>query len=304
MHLHDLGGKVAPAKSLVFSTVVRYRHWLRRHIRLPLAQTITVVAHFRDLGAQLSATSRISTAESKIRLRDGISTLHRIARLPHALDHKAQLAVACANKKALYSCEACHVDESALQQYTACLSRLIGTRSHLHCRTLAFAVSKAGYKADPYIDIYVSRVIMLRRVVSKFPHCLPTVRRLAYLYRERGLHGSYTDGGNLSVLTVALPPGHPERHLWKDKQQPQGPIGLLMQQTHMLGATLNFTKLAVVRNRQADLPIMDTPYQLVKPSNARFAFNALQTYHASRRTMLRQATDIDPDIYHEAVKGL
>ena len=232
VHLHDLGGKVAPAKSLVFSTIVRYRHWLRRHNWVPLAQTIAVVAHFRGLGAQLIATCRASTAQSKIRLQDGISTLHRIARLPHALDHKARFAVACANKKALYSCEACHVDESALQRYTACLSHTIGTKSHFHCRTLAFAFSKAGYMADPYIQIYVSRVIMLRRVIAKFPHCLPTVRRLAYLYRERGLHGSYTDGDNSSGLTVAPPPGHPERHLWKDKQQPQGPVGLLMQQTH------------------------------------------------------------------------
>ena len=71
-----------------------------------------------------------------------------------------------------------------------------------------------------------------------------------------------------------------------------------MQQTHMLGATLDFTTLDVVRNKQADLPIMDTPYQLVKPSIARFAFHALQIYYASRRTMLHQATDVDPDSYH------
>ena len=72
----------------------------------------------------------------------------------------------------------------------------------------------------------------------------------------------------------------------------------------MLGATVDFAKLAVVRNKQADLPIMDTPYQLVKPSIARLAFQALQTYYATRRTMLHQATDVDPDIYHEATKSL
>ena len=113
IHLHDLGGKVSPAKSLVFSTVVRFRHWLRRHTWVPLAQTIAVVSHFRDLGAQLTATNRIYTAQSKACLQDGVYALHRIARLPHALDHKARFAVACANKKALYSCEANHVDESA-----------------------------------------------------------------------------------------------------------------------------------------------------------------------------------------------
>ena len=164
--------------------------------------------------------------------------------------------------------------------------------------------SKAGYTADPYNEIFVSRVVMLRRVVAKFPHCLPTIRRLALLYRPKGLSGSFTMGDDLSSLTVAPPPGHPERHRWKGKQQPQGPVGLLMQHTHMLGATIDFKSLAVIRNKQADLPIMDTPYQLVKPSFGRFAIQALQAYYATRRTMLHQATDVDPDIYHAATKSL
>ena len=83
VHLHDLGGKVAPAKSLVFSTCVRHRHWLRRHVWIPLGQTITVVAHFRDPGAQLTTTNRTPTAQSKVRLQDGVKALHRIHRLPH-----------------------------------------------------------------------------------------------------------------------------------------------------------------------------------------------------------------------------
>ena len=49
---------------------------------------------------------------------------------------------------------------------------------------------------------------------------------------------------------------------------------------------------------------MDTPYQLVKPSIGRFAFQALQAYYATRRTMLHQATDVDPEIYHAATKNL
>ena len=77
-----------------------------------------------------------------------------------------------------------------------------------------------------------------------------------------------------------------------------------MQHTRMLGAALDFTTLAVVRSRQADLPIMDTPYQLVKPSMARFAIDALQTRYATRRSMLHRATDVDLDIYHAATKEL
>ena len=63
-------------------------------------------------------------------------------------------------------------------------------QSHLHCRTLAFAFSQVGYKIDLYIAIFVQRLFMLRRIVLKYPHCLLTLRRLAQLYRSRGLHGA------------------------------------------------------------------------------------------------------------------
>ena len=37
---------------------------------------------------------------------------------------------------------------------------------------------------------------------------------------------------------------------------------------------------------------------------ARFAFNALHSYYATKRTMLSQASEVDPDIYHSATSKL
>ena len=219
-----------------------HRHVLRRHVWVPLAQTIMAVSHFRDLGAQLTATHRVSTAQSKVRLDASLKALHRINRLPHDAGRQSHVAIACANKKALYSCEACHVDESHSRKYTACMSQLVSSHSFLHCGTLAFAFSKAGFKIDPYIEIFVLRIAMLRRIVIKYPHCLTTIRCLARLYRAKGLHGSFVAGDDLSTMTVSPPPGHPERHLWRDKQQPKGPVGLAMQHTYMLGAALTLRR--------------------------------------------------------------
>ena len=103
-------------------------------------------------------------------------------------------------------------------------------------------------------------------------------------------------GDDLSAMTVDPPRGHPDRHRWRDKQQPRGPVGLVMQHTYMMGAALNFATLAVVRDQRADIPILDTPYQLVKPTMARLAFNALHTHYTTTRTMLAQAKEIDPNI--------
>ena len=53
-YLHDIGGKVAPEKSLCFSTVPDFRTALRVHIWEPIKATIPLVTSFRDLGARLN----------------------------------------------------------------------------------------------------------------------------------------------------------------------------------------------------------------------------------------------------------
>ena len=54
--LSDMGGKVAPSKSLVFSTCARTRSWLSRKFWKPIGGGIRVANHFRDLGTHLNLT--------------------------------------------------------------------------------------------------------------------------------------------------------------------------------------------------------------------------------------------------------
>ncbi len=54
--LSDMGGKVAPIKSRVFSTCARTRSWLSRKFWKPIGAGIRVANHFRDLGTHLNLT--------------------------------------------------------------------------------------------------------------------------------------------------------------------------------------------------------------------------------------------------------
>ena len=116
--------------------------------------------------------------------------------------------------------------------------------------------------------------------------------------------GAYELGEDTEHLTPAPPPGDSDRHRWKSKLLPKGPVGLLMQHTHMFAAAINFTYLAVVRTQRADLPILEPPFQLPKPTMVRFAFDALQRVTSTKRAMLAGATDVDPRIYHKATVEL
>eukprot|EP00973_Karenia_brevis_P028465 3922948-Karenia_brevis.AAC.1 len=82
-HLHDLGGKIAPAKSRVFSSMSRHRQWLARFLWPPIKTTIDVTHSFRDLGATLTISRCVSTSLSHTRLHVACMTLARIAKLPH-----------------------------------------------------------------------------------------------------------------------------------------------------------------------------------------------------------------------------
>ena len=49
-YLHDIGGRVAPKKSLCFSTIPSFRDTLRHHVWEAINAVVPVVTSFRDFG--------------------------------------------------------------------------------------------------------------------------------------------------------------------------------------------------------------------------------------------------------------
>eukprot|EP00973_Karenia_brevis_P032931 4546891-Karenia_brevis.AAC.1 len=75
--------------------------------------------------------------------------------------------------------------------------------------------------------------------MAKFPHIRGCVVTVARAYAKQGFPGLYHEGLDLSTLEPAPPPGSEGRSPWKQNDHPKGPVGLLLQNIHMLGAALD-----------------------------------------------------------------
>ena len=71
----------------------------------------------------------------------------------------------------------------------------------------------------------------------------------------------------------------------------------------MLGATVDFDTLAIHSHELPNMHIVDTPFQLLKPTMLRFAFDAVHRSLAHTRTVLKNAPKIDVDIFKQALSG-
>eukprot|EP00973_Karenia_brevis_P021206 2913839-Karenia_brevis.AAC.1 len=98
-HLCDLGGKIAPHKSRLFSTCASHRSWLADYCWVPIGQQIKLVHNLRDLGSSLNFGAAPSTSLSQSRLAKAIATLHRVHRLPHTRAQKGKFAIACCHSQ-------------------------------------------------------------------------------------------------------------------------------------------------------------------------------------------------------------
>ena len=87
VHLHDLGGKIAPTKSKIFATLADHRRWLQTYMWPALNTNIDVVQHMRDLGASLNTIYVSNTILSRKRLQDATQVLLRISHLPFDMAH-------------------------------------------------------------------------------------------------------------------------------------------------------------------------------------------------------------------------
>ena len=88
VHLHDLGGRIAPTKSNIFASISEHRRWLESYIWPAINTNIEVVHHMSALGAALSTTYVCNTSLSRQRLQDAAQVLLRIAHLPYSMAHK------------------------------------------------------------------------------------------------------------------------------------------------------------------------------------------------------------------------
>ena len=194
----------------------------------------------RDLGASLSTTFVANTSLSRERLRKAIEVLKRIGTLPHTMRQKVQFILSCAHAQAFYGCEAANADESTFKSYASLLLQVVGTHNTHHARALIFAFLDGPANIDPIVHIFTQRAMMMRRALIKIPSIAPIVALLFQHYQRLHMFGTYRCDLDHDCLSPAPLPGGERRGAWKWHPSPPGPVGLLLENTHLLGGTLQF----------------------------------------------------------------
>ena len=138
--LAAMGGKVAPNKSLVFSTCAQTRRWLTRKFWKPIRGGIRVANHFRDLGTHLNLTFTACGKTLNDRIWWAVKVVKAISRLPLSYAEKARLIRATPLAAAKYGTPAAHVGTASACALRAAVVDTVGSKTtkRCPCRTLEF----------------------------------------------------------------------------------------------------------------------------------------------------------------------
>ena len=201
----------------------------------------------------------------------------------------------------LYGCEASHVDESALAQYTSRLAKHLVPSTIMASNAMAYTVASDS-DDDPNVHILTRRVTMLRRMIAKWPHFLPRVVALLQAYQSASAVGILYQDLSLSSLAPAPPPGAPDRHRWKMGKPLAGPIGLVLQSLHYVAAAIDPLSLVIHCHTFLPMPILQVPWQHLHGTLNHIAVRARNLQAATTRTILRDQGPISKQVVRAALK--
>ena len=150
-----MGGKIAAAKSYVFSTHLAKRQWLAKHIWPTVKANISTVLHTRDLGSHPSLSRRSVGATLSKRMITAAVTARRFRYLPTTYAAKTKLIRAKILSMGLYGCEATYCAEAAVNALRTAIADLIAPWSSLRAPVLVFEASSHGEDVDPSVQVFV-----------------------------------------------------------------------------------------------------------------------------------------------------
>ena len=118
------------------------------------------------------------------------------------------------------------------------------------------------------------------------------------------MFGAYRNDLDHDDLTPAPLPGGERRGAWKWHPSPPGPGGLLLENAHLLGGSLQFPDFAFRSKSGANIHMLTDPYNHLQPSLPAFAMRAVHAEADRNRTALQGCTQIDGHAYRKAVAPL
>ena len=300
-YLSDVGARIAPSRSYVFSTNRVTRQRLRDHLWEVLGTKVPVVTHMRDLGSHLSVGATLQGATITARLKKACRIVYKIAKTNLAFFNKAKLIRTVALATGLYGSEAAPVCDQALASLRTAIARTIGPHSRLTNNAMKFLLESHGTDLDPAVEVLSRRVMVLKRILAKHSHMQALVQDIHLQYAARGFLGTDTSSVAIGLLRPAPPPGTGTRTQWKQGCKPLGPIGLLCLSLHEAAASLG-KGLAIASRGEGVIHICTMPYHHLRVAIQQLAIRA-RTWHASScRNLYKELKEVDLATLEAATK--
>ena len=106
------------------------------------------------------------------------------------------------------------------------------------------------------------------------------------------------------MTLITLLPGGERRGAWKWQRAPTGPVGLLLENTHMIGGSLQLPQFVFRTDAGADINVLTDPYDHLQPALQDLAFQAVQYDPARNRTVLHDCPRFDRHIHRSSVAAV
>jgi hypothetical protein len=156
--LQDMGAKIAPNKSFVFSNRTQARKWYTKHVLVNISACILVVRSVRDLGGTIHTVGKSYAKVIDARIVQSLSTLRKFRHLPHDGKTKALFIQSKILQATPYGIESAEPSGHLLRKLQSGIAGVLGSQSAWACNALTFDLNNYGIDLDPHIQQFTRRV--------------------------------------------------------------------------------------------------------------------------------------------------
>lgn len=195
-------------------------------------------------------------------MKEAIALTHRLARLLISVESKVRIIRKKVLAKGLYGARVCPV---TLLKLKIAIKHALGASMGHKSSDLTFAVSSHGSDLGPEVVIFCRRIVFIRCTLVKKPHLTSVVTCCWRRYKDCDYIATDTVKTHSGQCDVAPPLVTGSRANWKPFFPPFGPVGILLDQLHCLGASLD-CELAIHTNGEVAIEIMHCPWQSLRPA--------------------------------------
>ena len=261
LHLQDMGARIAPSKSLTFSSNNTARQWLREHRWRILQDVVPVVNTCRDLGAHLN---------SLVNKKDGETLTDRMQKTAGSAEMMGYIKTTYQDNRTvikgkilpmgLYGCEVAPVNEAVFTKLRGTIANVITFTTKMRAVDLTFAVTSEKGDLDPDVEICRRRVTALRRCYHGNDEDAAMIQEIYKKYQEKDEPATKHKKKDLMEKNLSGPPASKERAALRQQCRPHGPVGLLLETMHLQTAAV--TSNFMIKNwNQPPIDIMQAPHQ-------------------------------------------